>query len=99
MYVIIWEYEVKAELIAEFERIYSATGVWAELFQKSKGYLGTELLSDTEHPGHYMTIDRWNSSKEYAAFSLERQNEYVMLDVQCEGLTELETLLGKWEIK
>ena len=50
MYVIIWKYRVKADHVTEFEEIYSATGAWAKLFQKSKGYLGTELLSDEGHP-------------------------------------------------
>jgi len=39
VYVIIWEYQVRAECVAEFEEIYSPAGMWAKLFQKSKGYL------------------------------------------------------------
>ena len=97
MYVIIWEYQVRAETVAAFEEIYSATGVWKQLFQKSEGFLGTELLSDEGHPGRYITIDRWASSQEYETFLSEWRNAYADLDAQCEGLTEQETLLGKWE--
>ena len=97
MYVIIWEYQVRAERVAEFEEFYSATGAWAKLFEKSKGYLGTELLSDEEHPSRYLTIDRWISSQEYASFLAEWKQDYATLDVQCEGLTEREILVGRWE--
>ena len=97
MYVIIWEYQVKAEHVAEFEEIYSATGAWAELFQRSKDYMGTELLSREGIPYLYITIDRWTSSQAFQAFLSEWKDEYVSLDSQCEGLTEGETLLGKWK--
>ena len=97
MYVIIWEYQVRVERVAEFEKIYSATGQWARLFQKGKGYLGTELLVDEGRSHRYITIDRWRSSRDYESFLAEWKNEYERLDVQCERLTERETLLGKWE--
>lgn len=97
MYVIIWEYQVRTDHIAEFEEIYSAVGAWARLFQKGKGYLGTELLSDDRHPHRYITVDRWISSGDYEAFLSHWKTEYAALDAQCEGLTQQETLLGKWE--
>ena len=68
MYVIIWEYQVKADSVVEFERIYASNGVWAELFRKEDGYLGTELLRDSTHPRRYITIDRWTSSGDYESF-------------------------------
>ena len=97
MYFIIWEYQVRSERLTEFEEIYSARGAWVELFQKSNGYLGTELLSDEAHPHRYITIDRWVSSEEYESFLSEWKNEYTDLDTRCEGLTERENLLGRWE--
>ena len=97
MYVVLWEYRVKADCVAEFEQIYSASGAWAELFKKGEGYLDTQLLRDEASPQHYMTIDRWTSSERYDSFRSQWENEYASLDAQCEGLTEQETLLGKWE--
>jgi heme-degrading monooxygenase HmoA len=58
MYIIIWEYQVKPDKQAEFEKIYAANGTWAELFKKGTGYLGTELIRSTELPEQYVTIDR-----------------------------------------
>ena len=96
MYVIIWEYQIKPEKQSEFEKIYAPQGAWAELFKKGSGYLGTELLRAEEHPQHYITIDRWDSEAEYKKFLAHWQSEYKALDKQCEGLTERESLRGKW---
>ena len=97
MYVIIWEYHVRADHVAEFEEVYSETGSWAKLFRESNAFLGTELLFAEGDRGRYITIDRWTSSPEYASFLVERKDEYAKLDARCNGLTEHETLLGKWE--
>jgi heme-degrading monooxygenase HmoA len=97
MYVLIWEYQVKTDRLVEFEEIYSPTGAWTKLFQKSKGYVETELLRDASDPHRYITIDRWMSSQEYEAFLFQWKTEYATIDAQCEGLTERETLLGKME--
>ena len=97
MYVIIWEYQVRPERVAEFEEIYSPTGVWAKLFQKSKGYIGTELLAEERCAHRYITIDRWSSSQDYESFLAAWKNDYEDLDAQCGGLAESETLQGKWE--
>jgi heme-degrading monooxygenase HmoA len=97
MYIIIWEYHVKADGVAEFESTYSTNGAWMNLFQKSPGFLKTELLRDETQAHRYLTIDRWASSQDYKLFLLQWKTEYAALDAQCEGLTEQEVLLGKWE--
>ncbi|MDQ3003990.1 MAG: antibiotic biosynthesis monooxygenase [Chloroflexota bacterium] len=97
MYVIIWEHQVQAAHLIEFEKIYHANGAWEELFRKAPGYISTELLRDGTNPNTYITIDRWNSSESYETFHSQFKKEYEMLDVQCEELTEHEILIGKWE--
>jgi heme-degrading monooxygenase HmoA len=97
MHVIIWEYRVKPEHIAEFEEIYSPVGAWTKLFQNSTSYWGTELVRDEKIPHRYLTIDRWVSGEDYEAFQSQWKTEYERLDAQCEVLTEWETLLGRWE--
>jgi len=97
MYVMVWEYQVKAEYLEDFEKIYGAGGAWADSFQRENGYLGTELLYDPQNPQGYITIDRWVSSLAYDNFLVRCQEEYELLDEKCNELTERETLLGKWE--
>ena len=97
MYVIIWKYQVKTDRTIEFEQIYHSNGVWVELFRKGSGYINTELLRDKMQPQKYITIDRWASAESHEAFRAQFKEEYELLDAQCGGLTEHETLLGKWE--
>lgn len=99
MYLILWEYHVKLQKQAEFEEIYSPTGAWAELFQKGEGYLGTELLHDETSPRRYLTIDRWESKAAYETFLSVQEQAYKEMDARCEGLTEHESLLGKWTLE
>jgi heme-degrading monooxygenase HmoA len=96
MYTVLWKYQVKAEKQSEFEEIYSPNGAWVELFKKSAGYLGTELMHDEKQPRHYLTIDRWDSKESYKAFQSQWKEKYNALDTQCDGLTERESLLGEW---
>ena len=97
MYIILWEYYVKPGRQLEFERIYSPNGAWVGLFKTSAGYAGTEFLRDTKHPQRYLTIDRWQTKADYEAFLSQHEAEYKLLDAQCEGLTESESLIGMWE--
>lgn len=98
MYIIIWEYQVKPEKRSEFEEIYASDSRWAELFRKGPGYLGTELLREEDQPLHYLTLDRWSSKEQHDDFLIQWNKEYIILDAQCEGLTERESLLGKWNV-
>ena len=97
MYVSIWEYRVKPGRAADFEEIYGEGGQWVELFQRGKGYLGTELLHASSDPDHYLTVDRWVSVTHYESFLSNWKKEYEDLDTQCEDLTEQESLIGNWE--
>ena len=97
MYAIIWEYQVRAAQLLEFEKMYESNCIWAELFRRASGYISTELMHNVKHPPRYITIDRWDSSESYEIFRSQFRKEYETLDAQCEGLTEQETLLGKWE--
>jgi heme-degrading monooxygenase HmoA len=97
MFVIIWEFRVRPQRVAEFEKIYGENGSWVKLFQKGSGYLGTELLHDPGDLHRYLTIDRWVSATDYEAFLSYWNSEYEKLDAGYKDLTESEILLGKWE--
>jgi len=97
MFVIIWQYQAKADRVSEFEKIHASDGAWAELFQKAEGFLGTELVRHHENPTRFLTIDRWTSRQAHEAFLTEWKQAYQALDAQCEGLTEKERLLGGYE--
>jgi len=96
-YLAVWEFRVKPESIAEFERVYGPEGQWARLFRRSADYRGTQLLRDNERAGRYLTIDRWASHGALQRFKHEFAAEYAALDKECEQLTHSETLLGDFK--
>ncbi len=96
--VVIWRFKARTGRETEFENAYGPKGSWARLFRNSKEYLGTELLHDVHSPGNYLTIDRWVSQEAYDAFRSQYRREYEALDMQCELLTEEESIIGRFEV-
>ena len=97
MFIVVWEYQVKEAHLDDFMRFYASNGAWTELFKRGKGFLGTELLRDETSPRRFMTLDRWESEREYESFLSIFAGEYKALDSHCEGWTESETLIGRWQ--
>ena len=97
MYAIIWKFAVKPGLENDFEAVYGPSGVWAQYFRRGDGYLETELLRNASAPGHYVTIDRWESKAAYETFRTRFAAGYSAIDQECEVLTESETEIGTYE--
>lgn len=94
MFVVIWQFEIAEEKIADFEAAYGPTGAWAQLFRISPDYVGTELLRDAYIPGVYLTIDRWAGEQAFRAFRKNHDADYEALDRRCDALTKRETRIG-----
>jgi heme-degrading monooxygenase HmoA len=97
VFSILWEFRVKPERTAEFERAYGPQGSWAKLFAKNDGFLGTSLLRDPKTPARYVTLDRWTSVAAHVAMRERHAGEYETLDRAFETLTESEIELGTFE--
>ena len=97
MLSILWEFRVRPERAAEFERAYGPRGNWATLFAKSEGFFGTSLLRDPIASNRYVTLDRWTSRAAHAAMRERHAAEYETLDRAFEALTESEIALGTFE--
>jgi heme-degrading monooxygenase HmoA len=98
MFVILWQFDITDENTAGFEAAYGASGSWAQLFSRSKDYLGTELLKDAYVPGRYVTVDRWRSEDAFRAFRAQHDAEYEILDRECDSLTGVEMRIGAFLI-
>jgi heme-degrading monooxygenase HmoA len=96
MFVVVWQFEIAEEKIAGFEAAYGPEGAWATLFRTSPNYQGTELLRDAYIPGTYLTIDRWASEDDFRAFRKQHDQDYELLDRQCDSLTTRETRIGAY---
>ena len=98
MYVTIWEFTVRAGAEPAFERLYGPDGAWAALFRQGRGYVGTELLSPTDGSRRYLTVDRWRSAADYAAFNADHGAAYHDLDAEGEAFTQAERHLGDFVV-
>ena len=98
MFVVVWQFEIAEEKIAGFEAAYSSEGGWAQLFQTSSDYLGTELLHDAYISGNYLTIDRWASEEAFRSFRKDHDQEYETLDRACDSLTAREIRIGAYTV-
>ena len=93
-YVIVWEFRVAQDRLAEFQEKYGPEGEWARFFRGSAGYIRTELVRDVAVDFRYLTLDYWQSEEEFDGFRKQNLAEYERLDKEFEGLTESETRLG-----
>lgn len=94
MYHIVWEYEVRADRLVEFEALYGPAGAWSRLFRQAGQYRGTDLFRDTERPTHFITLDRWTSRSAYEAYLSANRGAYERLDEAGAALTTAERRLG-----
>jgi heme-degrading monooxygenase HmoA len=97
-YLVIWEFKVKPEAKLAFEQAYGPEGDWAQLFNQSPDYRGTQLVRDTNRPGRYLTLDRWASRAGFHQFKQAHQADYNAFDQRCEALTADECLIGEFEL-
>lgn len=97
MFLRIWQFRVRPESADQFRAAYGTHGVWASLFGRAGGYLGTELLQSTTDPTTYLTVDRWESVEAWAAFLRTWADDYTALDRQCDSLTVAELELGAFQ--
>ena len=96
-HVRIWKFRPPPDREQEFAIAYGADGVWAALFGKATGYLGTSLHRPGEPGGWWLTIDRWSSAGDFAAFTEAYGEQYRALDAELEGLSGEEQFVGAFD--
>ena len=96
-YTVIWEFVVKPDKLTEFEKIYNCQGDWAQLFQRGKGFVRTELVQNIEASNRYIVLDHWQSRADYLAFREAYNEEYEIIDSNSRASIIKERLLGAFE--
>ena len=94
MFVIVWRYVVRPELVDDFLAAYGPDGLWAELFNRSPEFVGVELFVD-DVSGGFVTIDRWQHEAAWREFMSAHRSDYDDLDVRLERLTVSELLVAR----
>jgi ribosomal-protein-alanine N-acetyltransferase len=97
LFVIVWEFRVRSNKRAAFEKAYSPDGVWTKLFRHGEGYIRTELIRDCKEPQRYLTIDVWVSRRAYERFKKQNRAKYQAIDKECDSLTQSEKLIGEFQ--
>jgi heme-degrading monooxygenase HmoA len=87
MYIRVWEYEVAADHTDAFLAAYGADGDWAQLFQRGRGYVGTDLYRRTDDGARFLTVDRWTDQAAWRAFLEEWGDAYERLDMRMTRLS------------
>ena len=95
-FVALWSFEVREESRAEFLSTYGSGGDWERLFRRGIGYVGSELWEDLDHPGRFLTVDRWESLEAYREFLARFAAEYDEIDRRGEAWTVREDALGRF---
>ena len=96
MIALIWRFEVHDGHRAAFEGVYGPKGEWAQLFARSGGYRGSELLRAQD--GSYLTLDVWRARADFDAFKAEHGADYEALDRRTAGWTRAEHPLGEYQV-
>jgi heme-degrading monooxygenase HmoA len=96
VFVVIWQFTVKSEHLAAFERVYGSGGDWARLFRGCPGFVQTELLRDAEAPNQFATLDYWRTPDDYVRGMASLAPAYQELDQRCAGWTLEERRVGNF---
>ena len=96
-HVRVWKFRPAAGRQGEFAQAYAPDGVWALLFGKASGFVGTSLMRPKEQGGWWLTLDRWASEGDFHAFQSEFGEEYRSLDTELEGVAGDEEFVGTFE--
>jgi hypothetical protein len=96
-HVRVWKFRPAEGREGEFAEAYAGDGVWALLFGKASGFVGTSLLRPTERGGWWLTFDRWVSVADFQAFQRDFGEEYRALDAELEGVAGDEEFVGTFE--
>ena len=87
MYVRVWEYDVAVEHGDAFVAAYGTDGDWAQLFQRGRGHVSTELYRNTATDARFVTVDRWTDEAAWRAFLEDWGAAYEDLDALLDRLT------------
>ena len=96
-FVAVWQFRPKHGSEQPFLNAYGPKGIWARFFADGEGFIRTELNRDLKDRGRYLTLDFWESKAAYEAFRQAHSAEYGRIDLECEGLTSEEVLIGYFE--
>ena len=96
-HVRVWLFQPAPGRESEFAAAYSGNGVWARLFERADGFVGTRLLAPEESGDPWLTLDEWESRAAFDRFQDDHGEAYRTLDEELAGLTADERFIGAFD--
>src|ERR1700733_11998378 len=93
-YIVVWEYQGKAECEADFVAAYGPDGDWARFFGRSREFICVELLGSVGNAARFFTLDHWCSATAMAEFLAAHVTACAVMDRRFSGLTVWERRIG-----
>ena len=94
MITVVWQFEVKTDRRAEFERMYGVDGPWTKLNRLTRSYLGTSFLRDQSRPSRYLMMEYWSEMVVYEQHRTSRSDAIADLEARRDALVESSEPLG-----
>ncbi len=97
MIELFYRYRVHPSQARAFEHAYGSNGPWSALFAKHSGFRRTRLFRHKNEADVYVSIDAWESRRDWDAFRTEEAEAYARLDRELRLLYLEEHLIGYYE--
>jgi quinol monooxygenase YgiN len=77
---VVWQFEVREDRQAEFERFCGADGDWTKLSRRSRSFLGSSFLKDLAQPTRYLLVEYWSEMVVYERHRADFEREVAALE-------------------
>jgi hypothetical protein len=77
---VVWQFDVREDRCAEFERFYGADGEWTRLSRRSRSFLGSSFLRDLAQPTRYLLVEYWSEMVVYERHRTDFEREVERLE-------------------
>ena len=94
MIAIMWQFDVKQGLEAEFEQLYGIDGDWTAMNRHARSYLGSSFLHDQNRPSRYIVIEYWSEMLVYEQHRVFRSEAIASLEERSRAIVDSVEPLG-----
>ena len=94
MVAVVWQFDIKPEMTAEFERLYGADGDWTKLSRRSRSFLGCSFLRNIGVDSRYLLVEYWGEMVVYEKHQADFSDEIESLERERERIVERMETVG-----
>ena len=94
MVAVVWQFDIRPEMAADFERLYGADGDWTKLSRRSRSFLGSSFLRDIGTESRYLLVEYWGEMVVYEKHLADFGDELHALETERERLVDRMETIG-----